>query len=54
MGTKPNDYADAYSYNQHLGYAFYMDVVIDSNQNILIFIVMLMMPVRLPLVMTQL
>ena len=27
--TKPNDYADAYSYNQHLGYAFYMDVVID-------------------------
>ena len=33
--TKPNDYADAYSYNQHLGYAFYMDVVIDSNQNIL-------------------
>ena len=32
--TKPNDYADAYSYNQHLGYAFYMDVVIDSNQNI--------------------
>ena len=32
--TKPNDYADAYSYNQHLGYAFYMDVVIDSNPNI--------------------
>ena len=33
--TKPDDYADAYSYNQHLGYAFHMDVVIDSNQNIL-------------------
>ena len=33
--TKPAGYADAYNYNQHLGYSFYMDVVIDSNQNIL-------------------
>ena len=33
--TKPAGYDDAYSYNQHLGYAFHMDVVIDSNQNIL-------------------
>lgn len=32
--TKPAGYDDAYSYNQHLGYAFHMDVVIDSNQNI--------------------